>query len=293
MRSKGAGRYGVLSDHETLHPHVDVAAGFGGPDSAGVAGVTYRGETVDAVERPSREFLEPELLMYAKEAEIFRCVFHSGPLVDPRFTDWPPETVELECVDLNGDAVDEVVVTQWRTGASWAPGCAFVFKLGSDRLIRIATLTSHYEVKVERLDGFDQLVIPVTFAIGTTLAHAAQPRWTDYYRFDGQRIISSNSALPQRFRAWPGTLESVLTDHRDDPEIWYYLGVACRILGQGPELSVPLLRRGRWIIRSQTQRHTRLESKSARIDHPQTGTANPADSRRFRELKSDGCTEAL
>jgi Flp pilus assembly protein TadD len=52
---------------------------------------------------------------------------------------------------------------------------------------------------------------------------------------DRQRIILANSVLSQSFRAWPGTLERVLTDHRDDPEIWYYLGVACRILGQGPE----------------------------------------------------------
>jgi hypothetical protein len=173
--------------------------------------------------------------MYAKEAETYRCVFRSGTLADPRFTDWLAEAVELECVDLNGDAVDEVVVTQRRTGASWAPGSAFVSKLGSDRLIRVATLTSHYEVKVERLDGYDQPVIPVTFAIGTTLDHATQPRWTDYYRFDGQRIILANSVLPQQFQAWPGRLKRVLTDHPDDPEIWYYLGIADRILGKGLE----------------------------------------------------------
>ena len=197
--------------------------------------VTYRREKVSTNDRPRKEFSEPELLMYAGEAKIYRCVFRSDPLADPRMKDWSAEAVELECVDLNGDTVDEVVVTLRRTGASWAPGCAFVFKLASDQLILLAILTSHYEVKIERLDGYNQPVIPVTFAIGTTLAHVAQPRWTVYYRLDGQRIILANSVLPQRFQAWPGTLKNVLTAHPDDPEIWYYLGVARRILGQGPE----------------------------------------------------------
>ena len=95
---------------------------------AGWAVVTYRREKVTTNERPSKGFPEPELLMYAKEAEVYRCEFRSGPLADPRMKDWSAEAVELACVDLNGDAVDEVVVTQRRTGASWAPGCAFVFK---------------------------------------------------------------------------------------------------------------------------------------------------------------------
>jgi|GEM_PF-6110534 len=200
----------------------------------GWAVVTYRSEKANG----QLVFLEPELLMYAKEADTYRCVFRSGTLIDPRMkkNNWPVDGgMDLECLDLNRDAVDEVVVTQWRRGASWTPGCAFVFKLASNRLIHLAALMSHYEIKVEQHDGYNQPVIPVTFAIGKTLAHVGQPRWTDYYRFDSQHMVLANSLLPQQFRHWPGELKRVLTEHPDDPEIWYYLGVACKILGQGPE----------------------------------------------------------
>jgi len=201
----------------------------------GWAVVTYRSEKIATNDNPCKAFPEPELLMYARKADTYYCVFRSGTLIDPRMKDWPADAMNLECLNLDCDAVDEVVITQWHRGASWTPGCAFVFKLVSNRLIRLATLMSHYEIKVERLDGYDHPVIPVTFAIGKTLAHVAQPRWTDYYRFDGQHMVLANSLLPQQFRHWPGELERVLTEHPDDPEIWYYLGVARKILGQGLE----------------------------------------------------------
>jgi len=198
----------------------------------GWATVTYRNEKIATNDRPRKAFLDPELLMYARKADTYYCVFRSGTLIDPRMKDWPADAMNLDCLDLNCDAIDEVVITQWRRGASWTPGCAFVFKLLSKQLIHLATLTSHYEIKIERFDGYDYPVIPVTFAIGKTLAHVDQPRWTDYYRFDGQHMVSANSLLPQQFRHWPGELERVLTEHPDDPEIWYYLGVARKILDQ-------------------------------------------------------------
>ena len=201
----------------------------------GWAVVTYRDDKVTTNNLPWKTFPDPELLLYKKENSAYRCVFRSDTLKDPRTKDWPAEVLELECLDLNGDGVDEVVVTQGHAGASWTPGCAFVFRLAANRLIPVATLTSHYDINVERGADGEQSVIPITFAIGKTLAHVAQPRWTDYYRFDGQHMVPANSFMMQRFRAWPETLRNVLSDHSDDPELWYYLGVACKILSQGPE----------------------------------------------------------
>jgi len=152
-------------------------------------------------------------------------------LDDPRFGHEPATSIALECIDLNGDGTDEVIVTENRPGASWQPSCAFVFSLAPGKLIQVATVTSQYPIQLTRLDDHRTL-IPVTYAIGRTLAHFAQPRWTDYYGFDGKQIFLANRLWPEQFRDWPRALGSCLKEHPDDSELWYFLGRAYEALGQ-------------------------------------------------------------
>jgi Tetratricopeptide repeat len=239
--------------------------------SSAWAVITYQRERIAGTERAQKTFPNPELWMYVKSADAYRCVFRKGSLDDPRFKGDPPLAVGLKCLDLNGDGIDEVVVTQERLGASWEPGCAIVFEPATNQLIPLATLTSHFRVNVERLGGYDQPVISITYAIGTTLAHAAQPNWTDYYSYDGQRMILANGFLPKQFRAWPGDLKKVLRNHPDDPEIWYYLGAAYKILNETQKANRAFAKAS-----SLGYRETNKESLEAGIQVEQNAVPNAA-----------------
>lgn len=184
------------------------------------------------------------LRLYAQREGRYRCVFSQGPLEDPRFGHDPATAVALECVDLNGDGIDEVIVPQTRPGASWIPGCAFVYGLGSNKLFHVATIASHYPIQISRLGDGNRPAIPSTYAIGKTLAHYLQPRWTDYYRYDGKQMILANSLCPERFRDWPRQLHQLLSEHGSDAELWYFLGKAYQALGNENE-AVPAFEKAR------------------------------------------------
>jgi hypothetical protein len=179
---------------------------------------------------------------YVDGAGLPASLSSNGPLDDPRFGHDPAASAGLECVDLNGDGIDEVIVTQTRPGASWAPSCAFVFRLGPEKLVPVATITSHYPIPLTELDEQSRPVLPSTYAIGKSLAHAAQPRWTDYYRFDGRQMLLANRFCPQQFRSWPKQLKDLLRNQETDGELWYFLGRACQALGKDQESSAAIER---------------------------------------------------
>jgi hypothetical protein len=115
------------------------------------------------------------------------------------------------------------------------PGCVFVFNLASNKLACVATITSHEAMRITKLGDHNQMAVPATYAIGKTLAHYAQPRWTDYWGFDGKQMIAANGLWSQQFRHWPAELKRLLEQHPDDAELWYYLGRAYEALGNGNE----------------------------------------------------------
>ena len=69
------------------------------------------------------------------------------------------------------------------------------------------------------LSGETTDTIPCTYAIGDSMGHCAQPRWTDYYRFDGTSLKLANSEMPARFRKWPDELRRILKTSPTDAEI--------------------------------------------------------------------------
>jgi hypothetical protein len=199
--------------------------------TVGWAVVLARSHTAQGPALPFPQISNVSLCLYGKEDENYRCFSRTSFLNDPRFGDDPAISVALECADLNEDELDEVLVTLNHPGASWTPGCALVFNLSSNKLAYVATITSHYPINLTRIDGRNQWVIPATYSIGKTQPHFSQPRWTDYYRFDGRQMMLANSFWPQRFRHWPVELRDLLKEHPDDAELWYYLGRAFQALG--------------------------------------------------------------
>jgi hypothetical protein len=193
------------------------------------------GRSVDSGDKPFKEISDVALLMYVGDGTSCRSVSSRGPLVDPRHTDWPASSVTLQCIDLNNDGTDEVMVDQGRVGASWTPGCAFVFRVRAKGFALVGTITSHYEIRVRDLDGDNRREIPSTYAIGTTMPHSAQPRWTDYYGYNGRRMALVNSRLSAQFPEWPAQLKRALAKHPDDPELLFFLGYSYGILGRDRE----------------------------------------------------------
>jgi hypothetical protein len=196
--------------------------------------LTCKPQSAAEKEMEGTQYPKPELRIYSMRAGAYTFIAQSGPLKEPRFGYSPPSAVKLECMDLNNDGLDEVVVTEEWRGASWEPGCALVFELAPDRLLEVGTLTSDCPVEVQRLAGYKQLVIRISFGIGD-LSHGDQPEWTDYYTYDGKRIVLVNDLLREEFRMLRKDIKNVLRKHSDDAELLYYLGVADKILGETKE----------------------------------------------------------
>jgi hypothetical protein len=186
-------------------------------------------------ERTFPQVSDVTLRLYEEQAGRFRSLSREGPLDDPRFGHDPAASATLECVDLNGDGTEEVIVHQTRPGASWIPSCAIVFKFTPESLVRVGTVTSHYPIQLSPLIDRNEFVLPATYAIGKTLAHYAQPRWTDYYAFDGKQLRLANELCPEHYRACPRELEDLLVEHGNDAELWYFLGKAHQVLGHNKE----------------------------------------------------------
>lgn len=157
------------------------------------------------------------------------------PVSDPRFDDPAATKVGVFGRDLTGDGTPELAVELMIQGASWAPSYLAVFSLRNDALQPLLGLTSSEPLWLEDLNGDGQCEAGNTYEIGMSMSHAAQPRWTDIYAFDGQRYVLSNQRFPQEFREWPQTLSGAIQAHPKDPEILDYLGRTAEILGHPEE----------------------------------------------------------
>ena len=139
--------------------------------------------------------------------------------------------LDLRCVDLNADGTDEIILTEGYSGCGWSPGRHAVFAIEGGRIVPVGEFATE-ELDCDELaalpDG--RRAIPCTYAIGE-MAHCAQPRWSDYYSYDGARLVLVNRALPEAFRAWPEELTRELAGHPHDAELWYFLGRAHLVLG--------------------------------------------------------------
>ncbi|MHC1763927.1 MAG: tetratricopeptide repeat protein [Verrucomicrobiia bacterium] len=207
-------------------------------NEAAVAWAVVLGKTrqPEPGEFPVTQIRNVRLRLYAEAEGKYRNVSGALPLRDPRFPNDPATSVALACTDLNEDGTDEVLVTQTYPGASWQPGCAFVFKLAEGRaLVHVGTITSHYPIRATSAGVTGRPVIPATYAIGQTLPHSEQPRWTDYYGFDGKALFLANRFAPEHFRNWPDNLMRLLQEHPDDAELWFFLARAYQALGEPQE----------------------------------------------------------
>lgn len=207
-------------------------------NEAAVAWAVVLGKTrqPEPGEFPVMQIRNVRLRLYAEAEGQYRNVSGALPLRDPRFPNDPATSVALACTDLNEDGMDEVLVTQTYPGASWQPGCAFVFKLAEGRaLVHVGTITSHYPIRATSVGETGRLVIPAAYAIGQTLPHSEQPRWTDYYGFDGKVLFLANRFAPEEFRSWPDNLNRLLQKHPDDAELWFFLARAYQALGESRE----------------------------------------------------------
>ncbi len=176
----------------------------------------------------------------AKEGQ-YRTASSAIRLQDPRFPDDAASSVALASADLNEDGTDEVIVARAHPGASWQPGCAFVFKLAERKaLVHVGTITSHYPIRPTRVGDTGRLMIPSTYAIGQKLPHSEQPRWTDYFGFDGKVLFLANRFGAEQFRSWPEDLKRLLQKNPDDAELWFFLARAYEALGE-PEESAKAL----------------------------------------------------
>ena len=145
-----------------------------------------------------------------------------------------PSRLELACMDLNADGRDEIIVVESYSGCGWDPGVYRVFTIADGAILPVGEVSSE-EVGCERfLEAGGRDTVPFTYAIGG-LAHLAQPRWTDYYRYDGTRLVIANNDRPALFRKWPDELRGLLKDRPDDAELWYFLGRALLILSNDGE----------------------------------------------------------
>lgn len=219
------------------------------------------GKSVQGSDKPYKEISDITLRMYVKEGTNYRFVSSKGPLIDPRFEDWPASSIELQCLDLNNDGLDEVILIQGRVGASWLPGCAFVFMVRSNGLVPVGTITSHYDIQIGDVEGDRHYEITSTYAIGTKMPHFEQPRWTDYYGYDGTQMVLVNNRLSRQFLEWPAILTRALDAYPDDPELWFYLGDSYRILGRDQEAARAFTKAGLLGYRTPATRapHTGIE----------------------------------
>lgn len=223
-------------------------------------------------ELPVTQIRNVKLRLYAEVEGKYRSLSGALPLRDPRFPDDPATSVALACTDLNEDGTDEVLVTQTCPGASWQPGCAFVFKLAEGKaLVHVGTITSHYPIQATSVGETGRLVIPATYAIGQTLPHSEQPRWTDYYGFDGKVLFLANRFAPEHFQSWPGTLKRFLQKHPDDAEVWFFLARAYQALGEPQESAQALAKANSFEYRQPDWKKLRAGLELPALPHPAGG----------------------
>ena len=146
-----------------------------------------------------------------------------------------PSSIEMRCLDLNADGRDEIVVIESYAGCGWDPGVYRVFTTRGREVVPIGEVASEELGCDSSLSAEARETLPCTYAIGDSLGHCGQPRWTDYYRFDGTRLILANKEMPRQFRKWPDELRRLLQTSPSDAELWYFLGRALLILSRDEE----------------------------------------------------------
>ena len=141
----------------------------------------------------------------------------------------------LRCLDMNADGTDEIIMTEAYNGCGWDPGRHALFAITNGQVLAVAELpTEELGCSKEIMLPDGRVAIPCTYAIGD-MAHYAQPRWSDYYTYDGVKLRLVNSKLPNAFREWPRVLSKELAVHPQDGELWYFLGRAHLVMGNSDE----------------------------------------------------------
>lgn len=128
----------------------------------------------------------------------------------------------LNLIDLDGDKKPEVVVFSVFYGASAQPVRFAPYKLIGSRLAPLGQLTCAEGFELTDLRHNGHLVACATRAIGAELAHAEQPRWTDYYVSDGGPYLCVDGNFASRYDSLYPYIQKLLKTHLHDVQLLAY-----------------------------------------------------------------------
>jgi len=153
---------------------------------------------------------------------------------------WRSEVVQVEsgpgwANDLRMYALEEaprkVIVGALFYGAEWAPARldAFIWKEG--RLAKVFAVESEESFWIQDLDGDGCHEIGGFRKIGSGLAIADMPRWSDVYSYEGDTYALANERFPKEFGGIGDEIRQQLGEHPDNHELLKYLGIYYEIQG--------------------------------------------------------------
>jgi tetratricopeptide (TPR) repeat protein len=116
-------------------------------------------------------------------------------------------------------------------GAGWAPAHLEVFAWRGGKLAKVFALDSEESFWIQDLNGDGRHEIGGFQKIGSGLAIADMPRWSDIYAYEGGTYMLANQRFPKAFLEIGGEIRQRLEEHPDNHELLKCLGIYYEIEG--------------------------------------------------------------
>jgi tetratricopeptide (TPR) repeat protein len=175
------------------------------------------------------------LALYEGEPRSWRRIWNSPILRDTRAGRGEFDEAQLYVRDLTGDGKPEAVVWKVFYGGSATPTHADLFERQGEKMVRIGDVAGSLPCWFEDLNADGRVEIGNFNEIGHLMCHAAQPRWTDIYRYKNGKYTVCNRDFPDQFDGWVDELTDLLEEYPDDYDIWKHLGRVHEIQGRPKE----------------------------------------------------------
>lgn len=140
--------------------------------------------------------------------------------------------VQLYVTDVTGDRVPDVIIGEVMYGASWTPSHLDIYEWHERALRKILGVKSDDPLDIVDLDGDGSREVINDEAVGWSMCHGKQPRWTDIYAYKNSTYRLANGEFPGEFGDLAEELRETLKEYPTDWVIWKYTGQLYEIQGR-------------------------------------------------------------